>query len=96
MSHLSEADIRKVAKLARIRLSDDEVPHLQEEISSIITWVEQLQEVDTTNVPEMASVENTPLPLREDKVTDGNIQQDILSNAPDADYGCFMVPKVVE
>ncbi len=53
MSHLSEADIRKVAKLARIRLSDEEVPHLQQEISSIITWVEQLQEVDTDNVPEM-------------------------------------------
>lgn len=96
MSHLSEADIRKVAKLARIRLSDDEVPHFQEEISSIITWVEQLQEVDTDNVPEMASVEDLALPQREDKVTDGNIQQDILANAPDADYGCFMVPKVVE
>lgn len=96
MSHLSEADIRKVAKLARIRLSDEEVPHFQKEISSIITWVEQLQEVDTNNVPEMASVENTPLPQRKDKVTDGNIQKDVLANAPDADYGCFMVPKVVE
>ncbi len=96
MSHLSEADIRKVAKLARIRLSDEEVPHFQEEVSSIISWVEQLQEVNTDNVPEMASVENTPLPQREDEVTDGNIQQDILSNSPDADYSCFVVPKVVE
>ena len=96
MSHLSEADIRKVAKLARIRLSDDEVSHFQNEISSIITWVEQLQEVDTDNTAEMASVENTPLPQRKDEVTDGNIQKDVLSNAPDADYGCFMVPKVVE
>jgi aspartyl-tRNA(Asn)/glutamyl-tRNA(Gln) amidotransferase subunit C len=96
MSHLTEADIRKVAKLARINLLDEEVPHFQAEISSILNWVEQLNEVNTDDVTEMASVENMALPLRDDAVTDGNMQQDVLKNAPHSEYGCFMVPKVVE
>jgi aspartyl-tRNA(Asn)/glutamyl-tRNA(Gln) amidotransferase subunit C len=93
---LTEKEVRKIAKLSRIRLSDEEVVHFGKEISGILDWVEMLQEVDTNNVPRMASVSNITLPLREDVVSDGNYRDAVLANAPDARYGCFAVPKVVE
>jgi aspartyl-tRNA(Asn)/glutamyl-tRNA(Gln) amidotransferase subunit C len=93
---LTEKEVRKIAKLSRIRLTDEEVVHFGKEISGILNWVEMLQEVDTNNVPRMASVSAVTLPLREDVVTDGDCRDDVLANAPDARYGCFAVPKVVE
>jgi aspartyl-tRNA(Asn)/glutamyl-tRNA(Gln) amidotransferase subunit C len=93
---LSEKEVRKIAKLSRIKLNDEQVKHFQGEISNIIDWVEQLGEVNTDNVPAMASVVNMQPPSREDKVTDGDCRDDILANAPDSQYGCFVVPKVVE
>jgi aspartyl-tRNA(Asn)/glutamyl-tRNA(Gln) amidotransferase subunit C len=93
---LTEKEVRKIAKLSRIRLTDAEVEHFGKEISGILNWVEMLQEVDTNNVPRMASVSNITLPLREDAVTDGDYREQVLANAPDARYGCFAVPKVVE
>lgn len=96
MSHLTEADIRKIAKLARIRLSDDEINHFTGELSSILDWVEQLQEVNTDGVDQMVSVAKMDLPMREDSVTVSDIHEDILANAPNSEYDCFLVPKVVE
>lgn len=93
---LSEKEVRKIAKLSRIKLKDEEVGHFQEELSNILKWVEQLQEVDTKKVPPMASVVNMQSPSREDKVTDGNCRDDVLANATDSQYGYFVVPKVVE
>jgi aspartyl-tRNA(Asn)/glutamyl-tRNA(Gln) amidotransferase subunit C len=93
---LTEKEVRKIAKLSRIRLTDEEVVHFGKEISGILNWIEMLQEVNTDNVPRMSSVSNITLPLREDVVTDGDCRDDILANAPDARYGCFAVPKVVE
>ncbi len=88
--------IKKVAKLARLRLSDEETAHYAKEMQQLLSFVEDLQKVNTDNVPPMAGVGNFTLRFREDNVTDGNIQQDVLKNAPDAQYGCFAVPKVIE
>ena len=93
---LTTAQVKKMAKLARIRLSDEEVIHFGKEMSGILDWVEMLQEVKTDDVPRMSSVSSIGLPTRADEITDGNIQEDILKNAPQSAFGCFEVPKVVE
>jgi len=93
---LTEKEVRKIAKLSRIRLEDSEIEHFQKELSSILNWVEMLQEVDTDNVEPITSVSQANLPRRKDEITDGNIRDDILANAPDSKYGYFLVPKVVE
>lgn len=96
MSKLSEKDVIKIAKLARIAVTPEEVKTYTDELSKILGFVEILAEVNTDNVPQMTSVADMALPLREDKVTDGNYRDAILANAPASEYGCFMVPKVVE
>ena len=96
MSNLSEKDIIKIAKLARIAVTPEEVKVYSSELSKILAFVETLQEVDTDNVPLMTSVVDMNLPMRQDKVDDGNYREEILKNAPASDYGCFMVPKVIE
>ena len=88
--------VRKVAHLARIAVSEDELAPLAAELSTILGWVEQLGEVDVTGVEPMTSVTPMRLKRRADEVTDGNRQADILANAPDAREGFFTVPKVVE
>ena len=93
---LTDKEVTHIAKLARIRLSEAEVPHYAREINGILKWIEQLSEVSTENIAPLASVSNQALPWREDKVSDGNIQEHILKNAPSAQYGCFAVPKVIE
>lgn len=93
---LTEKEVKKIAKLARIRLSEAEVAHYGNEINGILKWIEQLQEVNTDGVAALASVSEQALPWRTDVVTDGNIQEQVLKNAPNASYGCFAVPKVIE
>ncbi|MDB2414443.1 Asp-tRNA(Asn)/Glu-tRNA(Gln) amidotransferase subunit GatC [Rickettsiales bacterium] len=93
---LSEKEVRKIARLSRIKLSDEEITRFQGELSGVIDWVELLQEVNTDNVPRMTSVTDSSQPLREDKVNDGGIQDQVLANSPKSSYGCFVVPKVVE
>lgn len=93
---LTTQDVTKIARLARIAVTEDEKAHYAAEISGILKWVEQLQEVNTENVPQMVSVADMRLPWRKDKVTDGNQQEAVIANAPQADYGCFAVPKVIE
>ncbi len=88
--------ITKIARLARIRIADGEKQFYAEQISGILKWVEQLNEVNTDGVPQMVSVVDMALPQRKDAVTDGNQQEAILKNAPSADFGCFAVPKVIE
>ncbi len=87
---------RKVAHLARIRVDEDRLPALAQEISTILGFIEQLNEVDIDGVEPMVSVTPMRLKRREDVVTDGNQQDKILANAPDAREGFFAVPKVVE
>ena len=88
--------VRKVAKLARIAVQEDELEPLAKEISGILDWVEQLQELDVDGVEPMTSAVPMRLKRREDVVTDGDRRDDILGNAPDAREGFFAVPKVVE
>jgi aspartyl-tRNA(Asn)/glutamyl-tRNA(Gln) amidotransferase subunit C len=87
---------RRVAKLARIRVDDADLPALAGEFTAILGFLEQLNEVDVTGVEPMTSVTPMRLKRRQDGVTDGNQQAQILSNAPDAREGFFAVPKVVE
>jgi aspartyl-tRNA(Asn)/glutamyl-tRNA(Gln) amidotransferase subunit C len=88
--------VRHIAKLARIAVSDEEVAALTPELSNILGWIEQLQEVDVSGVQPMTAVIPNHLRLREDQVTDGNKQNDVLANAPAAEHGFFAVPKVIE
>ena len=87
---------RRVAKLARIRVEEDRLPALAEEFNAVLGFIEQLSEVDVDGVEPMTSVTPQRLKRRDDDVTDGNMQDKILSNAPDAREGFFAVPKVVE
>ena len=88
--------VRKVAQLARIDISEDELAPLAGELNAILGFVEQLGEVDVSGVEPMTSVTPMALKQRADEVTDGDRQADILTNAPDAREGFFTVPKVVE
>lgn len=91
---LTEEQVIKVAKLARIKLKPEEVTKLTPELSKIIDWVEMLQEVETDE-DGMVSVSDFPLPWREDTINDGNVQEEVLHNTK-SQYGCFVVPKVIE
>ncbi|MBV9861505.1 MAG: Asp-tRNA(Asn)/Glu-tRNA(Gln) amidotransferase subunit GatC [Alphaproteobacteria bacterium] len=93
---LDKATVARIATLARIRLSEDELAGLAGELSHILTWVEQLNEVDTVGVAPMASVAATGLPMRDDRAAHDTRPEDILGNAPKAARGFFAVPKVVE
>lgn len=93
---LSLEQVKHIAKLARLRITDGELPHYANEVNSILAWIEQLQQVDTSSVEPLASVANQALPWRDDVVTDGHKQADIIANAHSPQYGCFSVPKVLE
>ena len=88
--------VRHIAKLARIAMSDGEVEALVPELNAIIGWVEQLAAVDTEGVEPLTAVIDQKLRLREDKVTDGDVRDAVLANAPEAEHGFFAVPKVIE
>lgn len=88
--------VRKVARLARIRIEEDQLQPMAQELSGIMAWIEQLAEVDTDGVEPMTSCVAVKLPMREDMVTDGGKREAVLANAPKADRGFFVVPKVVE
>lgn len=90
------ATVRHIAKLARIAVSEEEVEAFAPELSNIIGWIEQLQEVDVEGVAPMTAVIPNTLRLRDDVVTDGGRQSEILANAPAAEHGFFAVPKVIE
>lgn len=87
---------RRVAKLARIQVPEDELPELANEFSAILGFIEQLNEVDVDGIEPMTSVTPQRLKRRTDVVTDGGQQEAVLKNAPDAREGFFAVPKVVE
>lgn len=103
---LDKDTVARIARLARLKVPEEELSTLAGELSGIFAWIEQLNEVDTKNVEPMSSVVNVTLPMRADKVTDGGIAAKVLFNAPGgavyiepADKnagGFFNVPKVVE
>lgn len=91
----------KIAGLARIRMDDEALDHMVPEFNSILTWVEQLGEVDTSGVEPMTAVIPNKLRLRDDVVdadplTGGGVRDKVLANAPAAEHGFFAVPKVIE
>jgi len=93
---VDEATVRRIARLARIKITDEEAKGLEGELSGILNWVEQLGEVDTENVEPMTSVVPIKLKMREDVVNDGEKADDVTANAPMSEDGFYVVPKVVE
>ncbi|MFY0658966.1 MAG: Asp-tRNA(Asn)/Glu-tRNA(Gln) amidotransferase subunit GatC [Shimia sp.] len=93
---IDESTAAKVAKLARIKVEEEALPALAQEFNAVLGFIEQLNEVDVEGVEPMVSVTPMRLKRREDVVNDGDQQEKILSNAPDAREGFFAVPKVVE
>jgi aspartyl-tRNA(Asn)/glutamyl-tRNA(Gln) amidotransferase subunit C len=93
---LDTATVRRIAKLARIRVEDAEVSSLQNELNAILVYVEQLNEVDVTGVEPLSGGAAMAMRLRPDVVSDGGIAAAILANAPDRSGEFFAVPKVVE
>lgn len=93
---IDQATVRRIAHLARIAVTDEEVPHLQGEINAILSFVEALGAVDVTGVEPMTSVISMKLPLRADVVTEGEIESLVLANAPLSEDDFFLVPKVIE
>lgn len=88
--------VRRIAHLSRISVSDEDMPHLQDEINAILKFVDALQAVDVEGVEPMTSVIPMRLPMRDDVVTDGDIADKVLVNAPLTEDGFFLVPKVIE
>jgi aspartyl-tRNA(Asn)/glutamyl-tRNA(Gln) amidotransferase subunit C len=88
--------VKKIASLSRISVSDAEAQAMVPELNNILGWVEQLGEVDVTGVEPMTAVIPNHQRLRDDVVTDGDVREKVLANAPQAEHGFFAVPKVIE
>ena len=93
---IDKATVARIAQLARLEVHEDQQERLAAELSGILTWVEQLGEVDTANVEPLRSVMPIVQDWRQDAVTDGDRSDDVLANAPARQDGYFAVPKVVE
>lgn len=93
---IDNTTVKNIAFLSRIAVSDEEVPLIAKELSKIVDWIEQLFAVDVEKVEPMVSVVQMALRRRPDEVTDGDLADGILLNAPETDDNCFLVPKVVE
>lgn len=93
---IDQETVKRVAFLSRLKIEDDKIQATENEFNKILNWVEQLNEVNTDNVEPLVSVNESYITCREDKVTEGNQAQAVLANAPQAEYGYFVVPKVVE
>ena len=93
---IDNSTVKKVAKLARLKVDAKEEQNLKNELNNILEWVDKLQKVDTENIDPMLSVSNELMSMREDMVTSKLDNKQILSNAPEKKAGFFVVPKVVE
>ncbi len=93
---LDPATVRRIARLARLRIDDAQVARMQDDLNGILGWIEQLNEVDVEGVEPLTGAAMMAMRMREDVVTDGDVQEAVLSNAPDRDGPFYAVPKVVE
>lgn len=93
---LDKQTVAKVARLARIKMTDEELDNYGPQLNTIISFIEQLEEVDTENVEPLPSSVDVALPLRKDVVNDGDRREDVLANSPETLEGFYVVPKVVE
>lgn len=96
MSQITKDDIKKISRLARIAVAEDNIEHLAKQLTSITNFVANLKEVNTDNVEIVNNVHDVILRLNKDEVSDGNISEDILKNSNNAKYGYFTTPKVIE
>ena len=88
--------VHRISKLARIKIPEADVDSLKGDLNRILGWIEQLSEVNTDNIQPLYNISLKNMPRREDQITDGNYPNAILANAPEAEFGMFVVPKVVE
>lgn len=88
--------VKRIAFLSRLKIEDDKIAATEDEFNKILQWVDQLKEVDTENVEPLVSVNENNITMRQDAVTDGNMADEVLANAPLKEYDYFVVPKVVE
>ena len=93
---VDQATVKRVARLARLKVKDEDVPRLAGELNGILGWIEQLNEVDVSEVEPMTAVVSVKMKMRRDEVTDGHYAQKIVANAPAQEDAFLMVPKVVE
>ena len=93
---ITRDDVKKIARLSRIRVEEAQLDHMAGELNGILGWIEQLQEVDVEGVKPMTSAVDVKAPMREDRVTDGEKRDEILANAPKEEDGFFVVPRSVE
>jgi aspartyl-tRNA(Asn)/glutamyl-tRNA(Gln) amidotransferase subunit C len=93
---VDQATVKRVARLARLKVKDEELAKLASELNGILGWIEQLNEVDVSQVEPLTSVVSMKMKMRKDEVTDGHYPAKIVSNAPVQEDAFFMVPKVVE
>jgi aspartyl-tRNA(Asn)/glutamyl-tRNA(Gln) amidotransferase subunit C len=93
---VDDKTVRRIATLARIALADGQVAPMAQELNGILSWIEQLKEIDIEGVPPMTSVVEQRLRMREDIVGEGNEAEALMRNAPEAEDHFFVVPKVVE
>jgi aspartyl-tRNA(Asn)/glutamyl-tRNA(Gln) amidotransferase subunit C len=93
---LTEKEVTKIARLSRIEVAPEKKPQLASKISTILDWMESLNEVDTKNIEPLSNVHQMSMPMAKDVVSDGGIAEEVLRNAPDAKYGYFTVPKMIE
>ena len=96
MMSVDTSTVKKIANLARIAISDDDAERIAPELDNILGWIEQLGEVDTSDVEPMTAVIPNATRLRDDVITEGGIRTLLMQNAPDAEHGFFTVPKVIE
>ncbi len=88
--------VKKIARLSRLHVEPDRLAHLADEMNGLLAWIEQLGEVDVQGVEPMTSAVEMDAPLREDVITDGNVRDKVLYNAPKSEAGYFVVPRSVE
>ncbi|WP_017931760.1 Asp-tRNA(Asn)/Glu-tRNA(Gln) amidotransferase subunit GatC [Robiginitomaculum antarcticum] len=93
---VSAKDVKKIARLSRLHVEDNQLEPLAGELNGILKWIEQLGEVDVEGVEPMTSAVDMDAPLRKDEITDGGVRDKILANAPKSDDGFFVVPRSVE
>ena len=93
---VTNEQVRHIARLARIAMSHEQIERLAPELNNILGWVEQLAEVNTDGIEPLTAVIDQKLRLRDDVVNDGNVRDEVLLNAPEAQHGFFAVPKVIE
>ena len=96
MTTITEKEVTKIARLSRIEVADAAKPEIANKLGTILGWMENLNEVDTTNILPLANVHQMALVLAKDEVSDGGITEAVLKNAPDAKYNYFTVPKMIE